>query len=255
MSVPSMPGLAALTHTDHEAHYEVSLAATEAELSEAQRLRYEVFAGEWGAALAHTHLDVDALDPWCDHLIVRDLATRAVVGTYRLLPPDRAAVAGGSYAATEFDVSGLRTIATDLVELGRSCVHPDHRNGAVIGLLWSAVIRYLTASGHTWLSGCTSVPLEDSGIAAASVWFEVSAKHLAPPEFAVIPRRPWIPDPNSPVVRTAIPPLMRGYLRLGSWVCGPPAYDADFDCADFFMLLDLRRLSSRHLRHFLGLPR
>lgn len=183
---------------------------------------------------------------------MRELGTGSVVGTYRLLPPDRAAVAGGCYAASEFDISALNPIAHQLVELGRSCVHPNHRNGTVIGLLWSAVIRYLTDSGYDWLSGCTSVSLADSGIQAANVWYEVSAKYLAPGTHAVIPHRPWQPDPNSPIVRATMPPLLRGYLRLGAWVCGPPAYDPAFDCADFFMLLDLRRLSPRHRRHFLG---
>lgn len=245
----------AIAHTDSERHYEVRLAVTEDEIARAQRLRHEVFAGEWGAALTHTHLDVDALDPWCDHLIVRDLRTDSVVGTYRLLPPDRATVAGGCYAGSEFDISALNPIADDLVELGRSCVHPDHRNGAVIGLLWSAVIRYLVAGGHNWLSGCTSVPLADSGIQAASVWYQVSGKYLSPESYAVAPHRPWQPDPNSPAIRATMPPLLRGYLRLGAWVCGPPAHDPVFDCADFFMLLDLRRLSPRHRQHFLGRSR
>lgn len=244
-----------VAHTDSGQNYEVRLARTENELGRAQRLRHEVFAGEWGATRPHTHLDVDALDPWCDHLIVRELRTGAVVGTYRLLPPDRAAVAGGCYAASEFDVSSLNPISGDLVELGRSCVHPNHRNGAVIGLLWSAVIRYLIAGGYNWLSGCTSVPLADSGIQAAGVWYQVSGKYMSPIDYAVQPHRPWRPDPNSPVVRSALPPLLRGYLRLGAWVCGPPAHDPDFDCADFFMLLDLRRLSSRHLQHFVGRSR
>ena len=246
---------ATVAHTDRARNYEVRLAVTENELAQAQRLRHEVFAGEWGAVMAHTHLDVDALDPWCDHLIVRELRNGSVVGTYRLLPPDRAAVAGGCYAAAEFDISSLNSIADDLVELGRSCVHPNHRNGAVIGLLWSTVVRYVVAGGHGWLSGCTSVPLADSGIQAANVWYEVAERHLAPEAYAVNPHRPWRPDPNSPAIRAAMPPLLRGYLRLGAWVCGPPAHDPDFDCADFFMLLDLRRLSVRHRQHFLGRSR
>ena len=250
-TTPSMPTPTTVTQTDVNRNYEVQLAIAENELAQAQRLRHEVFAGEWGAALAHTHLDADALDPWCDHLIVRELGSGSVVGTYRLLPPDRAAVAGGCYAASEFDLSSLNSIADDLVELGRSCVHPAHRNGAVIGLLWSAVIRYLVAGGYSWLSGCTSVPLADSGIQAASVWHEVSGKYLSPASYAVYPHRPWRPDPNSPAVRAKVPPLLKGYLRLGAWVCGPPAHDPAFNCADFFMLLDLRRLSPRHRHHFL----
>ncbi len=249
------PRAQTLAQTDPSRIYEVRLAVNESELSDAQRLGHDVFAGQWGALLERHDRDVEPLDPWCDHLIVMHLQTGVVVGTYRLLPPDRAAVAGGCYAAGEFDISALNPIAADLVELGRSCVHPGHRTGAVIGLLWSAVIRYLVAGGYRWLSGCTSVPLSDSGIQAASVWYEVAPKHLSPEQYAVSPHRPWHPDPNSPAIRSPLPPLLRGYLRLGAWVCGPPAYDPEFDCADFFMLLDLDRLSPRHRRHFLGASR
>lgn len=244
-----------MSRKDADQRYEVRVASSESELAQAQRLRHQVFAGEWGARLPHTHLDADALDPWCDHLIVVDLTTDSVVGTYRLLPPDRAAVAGGSYCAGEFDLTNIGLIAADLVELGRSCVHPQHRTGAVIGLLWAGVLHYLVASGHRWLMGATSVPLSDSGIRAANVWFDVSRKSLCPPEYAVTPRQPWVPDPNTPELRSPVPPLMRGYLRLGAWVCGPPAHDPDFDCADFLMLMDLQRISERKFRLFTGRSR
>ncbi|WP_055474079.1 GNAT family N-acetyltransferase, partial [Streptomyces pathocidini] len=235
--------------------YSVGLARDERDVRAAQRLRHEVFAGEMGALLATTEpgLDIDPFDAHCDHLLVREDSTGAVVGTYRLLPPERAAVAGRLYAETEFDVSSQAAIRSDLVEVGRSCVHPDHRDGAVISLMWAGIARYLTDRGHNWLAGCCSIPLADGGALAAGVWDTVSAKHLSPEEFRVSPHLPWYPTGVARAPRTPLPPLLRGYLRLGAWVCGEPAHDPDFGVADLYVLLSLRRTDPRYLRHFLSL--
>ena len=239
-------------------------------ITAAQRLRYRVFAGELGATL-HSDvpgLDTDEFDAHCDHLVVRDDRTREVVGTYRMLPPGRLSQ---RYADREFDLTRLDVMRDVLVETGRSCVHPDHRNGAVINLIWAGIARYLHLHGLRWLGGCASVSLDDGGATAAAVRDLMLARHLSPPALRVKPRRPWIPamspvdgsgsqrgvrraEPESSHVdgRPAIPPLLRGYLRLGAWMCGEPAYDADFDCADFFVLLSLDRVHPRYLKHFLG---
>jgi putative hemolysin len=235
--------------------YSVSLARDEQDVRAAQRLRHEVFAGELGALLVPSEpgLDVDSFDAYCDHLLVREEGTGAVVGTYRLLPPGRAAVAGRLYAETEFDITSQAGIRHDLVEVGRSCVHPDHRDGAVISLMWAGIARYLTRAGHNWLAGCCSIPLADGGALAAGVWDTVSAKHLSPEEYRVTPHLPWYPTGIAREGRTPLPPLLRGYLRLGAWVCGEPAHDPDFGVADLYVLLSLRRTDPRYLRHFLSL--
>ncbi|MEU0114305.1 GNAT family N-acyltransferase [Streptomyces bobili] len=236
--------------------YTVTLARDEADLRAAQRLRHDVFAGEMGALLtsAEPGLDADPFDAYCDHLLVRDADTGQVVGTYRLLPPERAAVAGGLYSESEFDLTPLDGIRPGLVEVGRSCVHPDHRDGAVIGLIWAGIARYMVANGHEWLAGCCSVPLADGGTVAAGAWDRVRDKHLAPEEFRVRPLLPWVPVPDlAPPARTELPALLRGYLRLGAWVCGEPAHDPDFGVADLYVLLSMRRVNPRYLRHFLSL--
>ncbi|MCP3784441.1 GNAT family N-acetyltransferase [Micromonospora sp. A3M-1-15] len=243
----------------------------------AQRLRHEVFASELGATLhpGAAGLDTDEFDAHCDHLVVLREGTDEVVGTYRLLPPGRTA---RRYADGEFDLAPLAPLRDDLVEAGRSCVHPDHRSGAVINLMWAGITRYLHLRGSRWLGGCASVPVADGGAAAAEVWSQVTARHLAPPPLRVTPRRPWFaeaPAPAGPELspdgsrsgrgdrraelelspagrRALVPPLLRGYLRLGAWVCGEPAYDPDFDCADFYVLFSLDRMNPRYLRHFLG---
>ncbi|MBK3646209.1 MULTISPECIES: GNAT family N-acetyltransferase [Streptomyces] len=237
--------------------YSVSLARDEADVRAAQRLRHEVFAGELGALLttAQPGYDIDAFDAYCDHLLVREETTGQVVGTYRLLPPERAAVAGRLYSEGEFDLGPLDAIRPGLVEVGRSCVHPDHRDGAVIGLIWAGIARYMVDRGHEWLAGCCSVPLADGGALASATWDRVRAKHLAPQEYRVRPLLPWVPStaPSAPAPNAELPALLRGYLRLGAWVCAEPAHDPDFGVADLYVLLSMRRVNPRYLRHFLSL--
>jgi putative hemolysin len=197
-------------------------------------------------------LDVDEFDEFCDHLVVRDDNTGEIVGTYRMLPPERAARAGLLYSDTEFDLSALSRLRGSLVETGRSCVHPDHRGGGVVSLVWAGIARYMLLAGHRYLAGCASVPLADGGSFAAGVWDVVRRKNYAPEDERVEPLHPWdfegVPRPD----RAVLPPLLKGYLRLGANVCGPPAHDPDFGVADFFVLLDLQRVDERYLKFFLG---
>ncbi|MFJ7068528.1 GNAT family N-acetyltransferase [Streptomyces sp. NPDC101115] len=255
-AVPPQPG----TGGEPQPRYVVGLARDQEDVRAAQRLRHLVFAGEMGAHLdgPEPGLDSDAFDAYCDHLLVRQEDTGEVVGTYRVLPPERAAVAGRLYSETEFDLSRLDPIRHDLVEVGRSCVHPAHRNGAVIALVWAGLARYMTRTGHNWLAGCCSVPLADGGQLAAATWDTVRTKHLAPEEYWVTPHRLWTPEGVTPAAagggsRAELPPLLRGYIRLGAWVCGAPAHDPDFGVADLYVLLSLRRTNPRYLRHFLSL--
>lgn len=238
--------------------YSLLVARTGSEIHAAQRLRHRVFAGEMGAELHSRHpgLDVDAFDEHCDHLLVREDRTGEVVGTYRMLAPERARQAGGLYCDTEFEVSALDGLRAELVETGRSCVDPEHRSGAVVSLMWAGIARYMLLTGHRWLVGCGSVPLrtpgQPDGAAAAGVWDVVRMRHLAPDGYRVRPHRPWDPEAAPRPDRAVLPPLLRGYLRLGARVCGPPAHDPDFGVADFLVLLDLEAMDRRYVRHFLG---
>ncbi|MEU7111537.1 GNAT family N-acyltransferase [Streptomyces sp. NPDC046182] len=255
--VPAQPQpVAADRATEEQPRYIVCLARDQDDVRAAQRLRHQVFAGEMGAHLdgPEPGLDIDAFDAYCDHLLVREEATGDVVGTYRVLPPDRARIAGRLYSESEFDLGRLGPIRDDLVEVGRSCVHPAHRNGAVIALIWAGLARYMTRTGHNWLAGCCSIPLADGGTLAAGTWDAVRTKHLAPEEYWVTPHKLWTPDGvTRPEGRVELPPLLRGYLRLGAWVCGAPAHDVDFGVADLYVLLSLRNTNPRYLRHFLSL--
>ncbi|MBW0112971.1 GNAT family N-acetyltransferase [Pseudonocardia sp. KRD-182] len=244
--------LLAATPPAAASRYSLLLTTDAAEVRAAQRLRHRVFAGELGARLHSPEpgLDVDRFDAHCDHLVVREDATGEIVGTYRMLPPARARDAGGLYAEDEFALDALAPLRDSLVETGRSCVHPDHRDGAVINLVWAGIARYMLLTGHRWLIGCASVPLADGGALAASVAARVRDGHLSPPDRRVTPHRPWTHD--GPAVRASLPPLLRGYLRLGAQVCGAPAHDPDFGCADFPVLLGLDHMDPRYARFFLG---
>ncbi|MCT9932500.1 GNAT family N-acetyltransferase [Planotetraspora sp. A-T 1434] len=228
------------------AQYTIGLAESAADVQAAQRLRYQVFAEEMGARLDSpvSGLDADRFDAYCDHLLIREGDT--VVGTYRLLPPGRT---DRLYSDTEFDLRALAGIRRDLVEVGRTCVHPDHRGGAAVGLMWAGIAQYMVNGGYGWLAGCCSVPLDDGGAVAAGV---VDRVPLGPEDYRVTPRNPWRAAGVAPSERFVLPPLLRGYVRLGSWICGAPAHDPDFGAADFFVLLSMANVDMRYLRHFLG---
>ena len=256
MTTPQL--IVTTSHSVDSPRYTLLVAQHQAEVHAAQRLRHLVFAGEMGAVLRSSQpgVDVDEFDAYCDHLVVREDRTGDIVGTYRMLPPDRARCAGGLYCETEFDVSGLGGLREALVETGRSCVHPDHRTGAVVSLVWAGIARYMLLTGYRWLVGCASVPLRTpgapEGALVAGVWETAQARYLAPEQYRVQPHRPWDVGTASALRTAALPPLLRGYLRLGAWVCGPPAHDPDFGVADFLVLLCLDRTDPRYLRHYLG---
>ncbi len=241
---------------------EVTWARHLDEVREAQRLRHEIFAGEMGARLPRTvpgH-DIDLFDDYCEHLLVRDLATRQVIGTYRLLTPAQAKRVGSFYSDTEFDLTRLRMLRGSMVELGRSCVHRDHRHGGVIMALWTALGGFMVSNGLDTMIGCASIPMQyegphgmvGGGHAAASIWRQVREKHLAPIEYHVRPRLPLPVDTLDDSLDVEPPALIKGYLRLGAKVLGAPAWDPDFNAADLPMMMRLADLPPRYRKHFLG---
>ena len=232
--------------------FEVGLARDTADVVAAQRLRYRVFVEELGARLPHLkhRLDRDRFDPYCDHLLVRDADTGAVVGTYRMLPGSEALKLGGFYSEAEFDLGGVGRLP-GLVEVGRACVDPAYRTGAVLGLLWAGLARYLTDGGYEHAIGCASMPARDERAAVQATCRRLVLDHLSAPAWRVTPRTPFALDDAPPAPPTALPPLVRGYLRLGASVCGEPAWDADFGTADVLILLPLATLDARWARRLL----
>ena len=230
-----------------------SLARNVAEVTEAQRIRYKVFADELGAKLpsAELGLDIDRFDQHCDHLLVRDHSNEKVVGTYRILSPENSRKAGGYYSETEFDLSRLILLRNRMVEVGRSCVHPDYRDGATITQLWAGLADYIGKNNHEYLIGCASIGMADGGHYAASVYNKVHKLHAAPAEYRVFPRCPLPLESLNQNLDVIIPPLIKGYLRLGAYIAGEPAWDPDFNCADLFILMPVSRMNARYAKHFM----
>ena len=258
---PSQPSLESNQQVDAtrgRSGIEVSWAKHQDEVREAQRLRFDVFATEMGARL-QTPLaghDIDLFDNYCEHLLVRDAGTKRVVGTYRALTPVQAKRVGSTYSDTEFDLVRLRTLRPHMVELGRSCVHVDYRQGAVIMALWGALAEFMVRNQLHTMIGCASIPMLHNGIvsgdAAASIWRQVKQTHLAPIEQQVTPRLALPVDRLDDSLSIEPPALIKGYLRLGAKVLGAPAWDPDFNTADLPMLMRISDMPARYRKHFLG---
>jgi putative hemolysin len=242
----------ATTSTGEASRLRVSLARNEEDVRAAQRLRYKVFVEEFGAKLncRIPEHDIDLYDPYCEHLLVRETESDRVVGTYRILSPDAARRVGLYYTENEFDLTRLQHLRGRMVEVGRSCIHPDYRGGAVIALLWAGLAEYMLGNKYEYLIGCASIPMTDGGHNAANVYKSVAAANLAPIEYRVFPKYPLPFEHLANGQSVAIPPLIKGYLRAGAWVCGEPAWDPDFNTADLMLLMPLSRLNQRHQRHF-----
>jgi putative hemolysin len=237
------------------ASYTLRLASDAADVEAAQRLRFEVFNLELNEGLDTAYLsgrDADRFDDCCDHLLVEDVRSGAVVGTYRLQTGQLAAANLGYYSAQEFDFAPFEPIRCETVELGRACVRKDHRKLAVLNLLWRGIAIYATERRAHYLIGCSSLTSQDGGVGLAT-YEALRAEHLVEERFRTAPVGEFriAPQPiaTEPPV---IPKLLRAYLSLGAKVCGPPALDQEFKTIDFLTLLDLRTLPVAVRNHFLN---
>lgn len=238
-------GFRVLARSDLADRYAVRLARDRADLLAAQTLRFLVFNVELNEGLEASYAtcrDADPFDEVCDHLVVEDRASGDIVGTYRLQTGAMAAANRGFYSAGEFDFAPLAPLLPCTVELGRACVHSQHRNIAVIGLLWRQVIAYGRARGGRYLVGCSSLPTVDPAVGTAA-YSQLMRTHLAPEPWRTRP----MPAYECPLERMAVEPvriprLLAGYFSLGAKICGPPALDREFGTIDFLTVLDLELL-------------
>jgi putative hemolysin len=239
---------------------EVKLATTFAEIDAALRLRFEVFNLELQEGLLASYergFDTDAYDAYCDHLIVKDLTLGNVVGTYRLLRQSVAERNIGFYSENEFDLTALKRLPGELLELGRSCVAHSHRNATTISKLWNAIIEYARQRHIAYLFGCGS--LHQCEVADVLPLYAYLRDHyLAPDEFRVQPVaacRMQLDEAASVqyeprVMSRRLSPVMKGYLRAGAMICGAPAFDAEFGTADVLVLLEMNKLTARYKNHY-----
>lgn len=244
---------------------EVRLAASDAEIAAAQALRYAIFYDEMGAlptaAMATQRRDIDAYDDVCDHLLVIDhSAAPRVVGTYRLLRQDVAMANGGFYAAGEYDLSALITQSApgrQLLELGRSCVAPQWRTSATIALLWRGIAAYLAQHNIGHLFGCASLHGADPLLHAAELSY-LHHHHLAPLHLRATALPPHRVEMNrlgpaaidNRAAARALPPLLKGYLRVGAMVGDGGFVDHPFNTVDVFVVMPVDRITSRYAVRF-----
>jgi putative hemolysin len=227
--------------------YIVKLAADAQEFRAALRLRYEVFNVELREGLQSSHstgYDFDSFDAVADHIIVKCAYSRRVVGTYRLQTGLIAARNIGYYSEREFDFKPYAALRSQILELGRACIHQDHRNTQVLMLLWKAIAQYGIQRGCRYLIGCSSLSSQEPAMGAA-VYAKLK-KFLVPAELQTTPQAKFVCDLSSEVAGegepSKVPKLLRAYLTVGAQICGPPALDAEFGTIDFLTLLDLARV-------------
>jgi L-ornithine Nalpha-acyltransferase len=253
--------------TAEESPYAVRLATSPDDLTAAQALRYQVFVQELGGDGPHVDhqagLERDAYDPFFDHLILVDRridpATRAhVIGAYRVLPGDGRAGAGRFYSETEFDLSPLLASGRRLLELGRSCVHADHRGGTAMFHLWNGLAEYVLDRGIEVLFGAASFHGTDIATLAQPLGY-LHHHHLAPPEMRVRALPPHrqemnlIPaaDLDRRAAMAATPALIKAYLRLGGFVGDGAWIDQAFNTTDVCLVMDTGQMSARHREFYI----
>jgi putative hemolysin len=258
----------------HAGNLEVRLAATAQEIDAAQALRYRVFYEEMGAtaspATAASRRDRDHFDAYCDHLLVIDHARASddsVIGTYRLLRRSVAERHGGFYTQTEFDIAPLLAVSGELLELGRSCVAAAYRTRPTMQLLWRGIAKYVFEHDIKVMFGCASLPGTDIEELAPALTY-LHHFHLAPPSLRVraLPERfvnmnlltPDEIDAEAVVAQltsratiSALPPLLKGYLRLGALIGEGAVIDRDFNTTDVCIIVVSDRITDKYFNHYL----
>ena len=228
--------------------FRVSLAQSPENLFECQRLRYEVFNIELGEGLStsdRSGLDIDPFDSFCDHLMVRDLETGKLVGTYRLQTGEVARRNLGYYGNQLFDFSVYEPIRREVLELGRACVHIDYRNIMVLHALWKGIAVYSTRNDSRYLIGCSSISSQDEN-AGVAMYDSLKEKYLVEPALRTTPQPGNECRSSGVSVNPGRPPrLFRAYLEISGRICGPPAIDREFKTIDFLTLVDLANLPDR----------
>lgn len=243
----------------------VRIATTPAEVDGAQALRYRVFYEEMGARpnpeAAASRRDHDAFDAVADHLLVLDHALgdgpEAIVGTYRLIQRQAATIAGRFYSADEYDLAPIEAFPGRILELGRSCVDAGHRGRAVMQLLWRGIAAYVAVQDIELMFGCASLQGTDPDAFAHELTY-LYGHHLAPPALRprALPERyvdmrrldPLSIDPRATAL--TLPPLIKGYLRLGGFVGDGAVIDRQFNTIDVAIIVKTDLVTDKYVKHY-----
>ncbi len=241
-----MPGAQAV-RMEERVKFEVGLARDPGRIAQARALRKHCV----GVTAQADAVD-ERLDEHCEHLVVRDVRSDDIVGAYRILGPADARRYGGYHADRDFDLALLIVLRDRMVEVDRPCVDPRFPFENVMSHLWSALARYLIENRHDYVLGSASVSLRDGGHVAASIYRMACARFMSPDDYRVFPRQRLPLEGLSDTRKVEFPPVLKGYLDLGAWVCGEPALNRTEGTADFPILLSLARMQGRDTRDFLA---
>jgi putative hemolysin len=255
------PGDAAPAVDIRSGNLQVRLARTFGDIDAAQALRYRVFYEEMGARpsreMARRRRDFDDFDRCCDHLLVLDHARGAVVGTYRLIHRGAAACHGGFYTAAEYDIAPILATSGEILELGRSCVDAAARNRSTMQMLWRGIAAYVFHHGIELMFGCASLPGTDPDALALPLAY-LYQHHLAPAEIRAraldqryVDMRRLAPEAIDPARALAeLPPLVKGYLRLGGFVGDGAVIDEQFNTTDVCIVVKTDLVTEKYYRHY-----
>ncbi len=254
-------------------HFLIKVAENSDEIARAQKLRYDVFKEEQGRlgrisqAQAAAKIDADVFDNFCLHLIVIEKSSGRIVGTYRVHPGCVAKNGIGFYSEGEYSISNLAKYSDELLEYGRSCVAPEYRNGAVVSLLWAGIGELHSRSRMRYLMGCVSLESVDPVVGWAIYKHALGmVRPTTPPPVQATAKAEYVLsypgdkavadyiDAHRGSLQSEMPPLLKGYLRLGAYLAGEPALDSDFGAIDIFIWLDLANTPPRYTRHFMRIP-
>jgi putative hemolysin len=245
--------------------FEVRLAQTAEEIDAAQRLRYRIFYEEMSAhpspEMAAQRRDFDPFDEVCDHLLVLDRrrgeGPEGIVGTYRLIRREHAAIMGRFYSSDEYDITKIVEYSGAVLELGRSCIAKDARNTATMQMLWRGIALYAYHYNIQLMFGCASMPGADPSQHAQALSY-LYQHNLAPPELRAraLPERyvkmdmlePGSYEPRRALARVS--PLIKGYLRLGGFVGDGAVIDSQFDSTDVFIVVKTELVTEKYMRHY-----
>ena len=245
----------------------IKLAETKAELEKTLKLRYTVFNIEQGKGLQqseNTGLDIDIYDEHCLQIIVVNKETNNPVATYRAHLGLIATSAKGFYASNEYNLTGIDKIASNSIEVGRSCVLPEYRTGTAVSLLWTGLGIITARSKLQYLFGCVSMENNSPAISWA-LYEHFKNNDKISKIITATPHVGYDLEPSSQdeidrylvnirqTIKDQVPPLFKGYLRLGTKICGPPIYDSEFGTIDFLILVDIFAMPERYARHFIKL--
>jgi putative hemolysin len=222
-------------------------------IEEVQRFRFKIFQDEFSIVFpdANQDIDIDVFDHVCDHLIVRQSIDHRIVGTYRLITPEAAKKIGSMYCDSLFDLNPINDLRESIIEIDRSCIDKQFRNGYTILLLWKEIYKFIKNSNYQYIMGCSSISLADGGLLASNVHQQLIAMNRFSNKLKIKSKHPIQLSENLAHNDMSIPAILKGYLNVGASICSEPGVDPLFNTVDYLTILKMTDMNSKYVKRFL----